>query len=41
MRDGGVGAAVDVLEGVQRQLLRVGQVRDVHRHPVEEKKMKQ
>lgn len=32
MRDGGVGAAVDVLEGVHRQLLRVGQIRDVHGH---------
>ena len=40
MRDRGVGATVDVLEGVQRQLLRVREVRDVHRHPEEEEERK-
>lgn len=30
--DGGIGAAVDVLKGVHRQLLHVRQIGNVHRH---------
>lgn len=40
VRHGGVGATIDVLKGLQGQLLRVRQVGNVHGHPGTKKKKK-